>query len=171
MTPRMVQIYHAYQTLATGTGKQQPMIKAASNISGTEVLAIAKDMGAQHITILGGVIKQLLDTQVPASEAQVVQPKPAKAFVDDKKLSAEMLEMLKVDPLNADGKPFVVDYEKDYIANGGTALDEAIKADAETEKRLKDSLDLFIAAEAVGKEAIEKVIKGESIDGLVFGGL
>lgn len=171
MTPRMVQIYHAYQTLATRTGKQQPMIKAASNISGTEVLAIAKDMGAQHITILGGVIKQLLDTQVPASEAQVNQAKPAKAFVNDKTLSAEMLKMLEVDPLNADGKPFVVDYETDYIANGGAALDEAIKADPETQKRLKDSLDLFIAAEAVGKEAIEKVIKGESIEGLVFGGL
>lgn len=171
MSPRMVQIFNTYQTLAKRTGRQQPMIKAASNISGKEVLAIAKDMGAQHITILGGVLKQLIEMQVPASEAQVTSAKPVQAFVDDKTLNPAMLKSLGVDPLSPEGKPFVVDYEVDYLANGGAALDEAIKRDPETAKRLKDSLDLFIAAEAVGKDAIEKLIKGESIEGMVFGGL
>lgn len=147
------------------------MIKAASNISGKEVLAIAKDMGAQHITILGGVIQELLELQVPASEAEAAQSKPSQAFVNDKTLTPAMLELLKVDPLSPGNKPFVVDADVDYLADGGAELDAAIKHDPETQKRLKDSLDLFIGAEAVAKDAIEKVTKGESIAGLVFGGL
>ncbi|CAO1638271.1 unnamed protein product [Sympodiomycopsis kandeliae] len=171
MSPRMVQIYNTYDLLAKKTGKQQPMIKAASNISGKEVVAIARDMGAQHITILAPVIKQLLEQQVPIEETRVTHPKPQQAFVNDKVLTAQMLELLKADSLSVGGKAFVVDHDVDYLAHNGAALDEVIKQDPETAKRLKDSLDLFIGAEAVAKEAIEKVIKGESIEGLVFGGL
>lgn len=177
MSPRMAQIYVAYQQLEATTGRKQPLIKGASLISGKESLALGVEMGVtQQLTLLGNVFNQLFEMKV-SSERQL-SPQEAEleqqqrlAHPFARKLPAEFLPLLEKDPLSADGLPFKVDPSVDWLANGGKALDDYINSDIETARRLQESLDLFIKAEDVAKEVVEKVWRDESLEGLVFGGL
>ena len=146
MSPRMVQIYEAYRELEAKTGKTQPLIKGASNITAQEVLAVA-EMGAQHCTILEPVLKQLCELQVLIPNA----PQP-KNVGYSRALSPRMLSLLNTDPLAPKFTKF--DVETDYLKNQGEELEKAIREDPECEKRLKDALELFIGAEQRAKEAI-----------------
>lgn len=158
MAPRMVQMFELYKQLAAKTGKDQPIIKGASNITAAEVLACA-DMGVQHITILAPVLKELCQMKVAPNDASKIQPKPKRAYFDDKQLSPRMLALTDKDPLAPRPEAFkIASTDVDYLANQGAKLEEAIAQDPETGRRLKDALDLFIGAEKEAKEAIERVM-------------
>lgn len=159
MAPRMVQMFELYKQLAAKTGKDQPMIKGASNITAAEVLACA-EMGVQHITILSPVLKELCELQVAPNDPSKIQPKPKRAYFDDKQLSPRMLALMKVDPLAPNPETFqLASIDVDYLANQGAALEAAISKDPETARRLKDALDLFIGAEQECKATILAAMK------------
>lgn len=166
MSPRMVQIYQAYADLERHTGRTQPLIKAASMIGGKEAMAIGEEMGAQHLTCLAPVLKDLFEMQV-SGDSKKAELNTYATFDVPQRLK----DLLQVDPLSPGGKPYTIDPSVDWLADGGAALDSYIAQDAETEKRIQASLDLFLAAEKVCIEAVERVRKGESTEGLVFGGL
>ncbi|PWN19581.1 aldolase [Microstroma glucosiphilum] len=166
MSPRMVQIYQAYADLERHTGRTQPLIKAASMIGGKEAMAIGEEMGAQHLTCLAPVLKELFEMQVSGDSKKAEINTYATFDVPER-----LKDLLQVDPLSPGGKPYTIDPSLDWLADGGAALDAYIAGDAETAKRLQASLDLFIGAEAVAIEAVERVRRGEGTEGLVFGGL
>lgn len=157
MAPRMVQIYEIYKRLEESTGKPQPLIKGASNITANEVLGCV-DMGVQHITILAPVLQQLCDLKL----APVASPsKPSSAY--GKQLAPRMLALLSKDPLAPTPAEFqIASTDVDYLANNGAELEKSISQDPEMVRRLKDTLDLFIGAEIRGKEAIEKAMAESS---------
>lgn len=158
MAPRMVQMFELYKQLAAKTGKDQPIIKGASNITAAEVLAVA-EMGVQHITILEPVLKELCALQVAPNDRSKLQPKPKRAYFDDKQLGPRMLALMDKDPLAPNPAAFkLASTDVDYLANQGAALEEAIAQDPQTARRLKDALDLFVGAEQQCKAAIEKAM-------------
>ncbi|UZJ55607.1 hypothetical protein CBS101457_004927 [Exobasidium rhododendri] len=158
MAPRMVQMFELYKQLAAKTGKDQPLIKGASNITAAETLACA-EMGVHHITILAPVLKELCQMQVAPNDLDKIQAKPKRAYFDDKQLSPRMLALMKIDPLAPNPQEFkLASIDVDYLANQGEKLEESIAQDPQTARRLKDALDLFVGAEKECKEAIEKVM-------------
>lgn len=167
MSPRMVQIYNVYKQLAETTGKPQPLIKGASNITAGEVLDMAK-MGVHHVTILQPVLKQLSELSVQASTQQGGKDEQALAFETGKfdeskpfsrELIAEMQELEKIDPLSPTKAPLEWGVHIDYLANQGEQLEKAIAADPQTKRRLDDALNLFIDAEHRARDAILAAMK------------
>jgi transaldolase len=158
MAPRMVQMFELYKQIAAKTGKDQPLIKGASNITAAETLACA-EMGVHHITILAPVLKELGEMKVAPNDVEKIQPKPMRAYFDDKKLSPRMMALMKVDPLAPKPEDFqLASIDVDYLANQGAKLEESIAQDPQTARRLKDALDLFVGAENECKVAIEKIM-------------
>lgn len=169
MSPRMVQIYNVYRHLAQTTGKPQPLIKGASNITAAEVLGMAK-MGVHHVTILQPVLKQLSELAVPVE--QELEDRAALAFELEKfdeakpysrELIAEMQELEKVDPLSPTKVPLEWGAHIDYLADGGKELEKAIEADPQTKRRLDDALNLFIDAEHRARDAILAAMKTANV--------
>lgn len=167
MSPRMVQIYNVYKHLAETTGKPQPLIKGASNITAAEVLDMAK-MGVHHVTILQPVLKQLSELSVQSTAQQEDMDEQALAFetgkFDEAKpfsrdLIAEMQELEKTDPLSPTKTPLEWGVHIDYLANQGEELEKAIEADPQTKRRLDDALNLFIDAEHRARDAILAAMK------------
>ncbi|KAJ5371952.1 hypothetical protein N7517_003958 [Penicillium concentricum] len=162
MSARVIQILEAYAKFYSKTGKEQPIMVIASNLNPIEVMAMA-ELGCQHVTITGGNMKALLET--PDSLPPVTTSKPTHPYAG--LTTAERLKCLsRVDSLSPAGwRDILALGATDYLANNGSALDQAIKADGFVAKGIQDAMDWFIEAEEIAKEAIEReiLLKKESV--------
>lgn len=160
MSPRMLQMLQTYKRLYDETGKEQPMVKAASFISPEEAMA-AGEMGCHHATISPEVLKQLADLPYDATKQPGEGlPKTAHPYKNARPIPRRLQAVSVTDPLaptSWDGKLARTDI--DYLANNGAELEKAIKADPATQKRLFDALELFKGGEMKSKAAIEEAMK------------
>jgi transaldolase len=155
MSPRVLQILETYRQLYLDTKQEQPLMKLASFISPEEAMA-AGEMGCHSATVSHEVLNKLkslpYDGPKPPGKFRA---KPKHVYGDGHDVPERLQKLLKTDPL---GKWEPVRADVDYLANGGTALDSAIKGDPVVEQRLKDALELFTAAEERSKAKIEKIM-------------
>lgn len=154
MSPRMAHIYQAYRQLVLeGKSQQPPVIKSASFIAMNEVLAMPI-LGSQQATILAPTLAEMCTLQAPQLTGNVYRP--SKTYSTE--LPAETLPLLKLDPLRADGKAQSFDVNVDYLANGAQELEKAIQEDGETQRRIKDAVEVFQKAELQARALIEAAI-------------
>jgi len=164
MSARMVQMIEAYRYLEKKTGKPQPWIKSASFINAKEAIANGQ-LGCQGATPLAPVLKELCETPADANVKPTYKPNPyIYSSVHEGATPSHLAELAKKDPLalaKMDGK--IADYNTDYLAEGGVALEEACNADPATKSRLRDALELFIGAEMESRTKIEEAIAAANI--------
>ncbi|KAL1962108.1 hypothetical protein VTN77DRAFT_575 [Rasamsonia byssochlamydoides] len=161
MSARIVQMLETYRRLYKETGKQQPLIKNASFISAKEAMA-AGEMGCHSATVSHQVLTELAKLPYDASKqpgegvAKPVPPLHQNAVPTPERLK----KLLEIDPLaTADWDGKLASTEIDYLADNGAELEKAIQADPITSARLKDALELFIAAEEKSRAKIEEAFK------------
>ncbi|KAL6862274.1 hypothetical protein J3F83DRAFT_745702 [Trichoderma novae-zelandiae] len=161
MSPRVIHILEAFAKAYRETGKQQPIMVIASHFTPAEIMAMA-ELGCPHVTIPPHLIRTLLDT--PDTLPPPTAKKPAKLDYGEFATVQRLTKLSTIDPFarpDWDGK--LADMQTDYIANDGEKLDEAIRNDPITEKRLKDVEVFFIEMENKAKEAIEKEIAAQGL--------
>ena len=152
MSARMAQIYQAYRQLVLdGRATQPPVIKSASFIALNEVLAMPA-LGSQQATILAPTLVEMCTLQAPSVSGASVY-RPSKTYATE--LPDETLPLLKLDPLRADGRAQSFDGSVDYLANGAQQLEAAIAEDSETQRRIKDAVEVFQKAELQARALIE----------------
>ncbi|KXN81703.1 Transaldolase [Leucoagaricus sp. SymC.cos] len=108
--------------------KSQTLVMPASIVTPGEAIALAS-LNPDHITISGGILDQLA----------------AHPAVDE----------IKSIECTSDVAPFI---GKDYLTNGSQLLREAIAADAEIQRKLKDALEIFGDCERKTKEFLDTVL-------------
>lgn len=153
MSPRIVQILRAYQTLRETTGQPQPMLKMASFLSAREAVAMA-ELGCAHATIPENILAELM-----ALDVETTPPPPCESAAPGVP-AARLTHLAATDPLAAegwDGRVAAVDV--DYLADGGWALQQAIEADPMTKRGLKEALEMFHECELQSRAAIEEALK------------
>lgn len=167
MSARMVQMINAYRTIEAETGRTQPMIKSASFINAKEAIANG-EMGCQGGTPLEPVLKELCETPAPEDLRDLsgsYKPSPyIYKNVTGGAAPSRLAKLAMKDPLalaEMDGK--IADYNTDYLANHGQALEDAINADPATKSRLRDALELFIGFEMKSRDLIEEAIAAAGI--------
>ncbi|KAH7006832.1 hypothetical protein EDB80DRAFT_644877 [Ilyonectria destructans] len=160
MSARIVQIINTYKRLYKETGKEQPLVKNASFITVQEAMAAA-EMGCHSATISHTVLNELAKLPWDGSKQPgAYVPKPVHVYKDAGLCPERLKKLANIDPLAAaewDGKLASTDI--DYLANGGEALQKAIKADPVTTARLADALKLFTGGEERSKAKVEEVLK------------
>ncbi|KAJ7071993.1 hypothetical protein C8F01DRAFT_973396 [Mycena amicta] len=157
---RMMHIRAVYQKLATETGKEQPMIKAASFISAEEAMACG-EMQVHSATLPAQVLAILSQTPaLPSPSARIpgVPKVTSSSYFDERPLPERLVAVSKTDPLNANWDGNLASTEIDYLANGGKALERAIEADPVTKQRLADSLKLFQSVELSMQKLVEEAM-------------
>lgn len=152
MSPRMAHIYQAYRDLSL-TGKRAPVIKAASFIALNEVLAMPS-LGAQQTTILAPTLTEMISTSTIPKEGKIYRPSKTYSLP----LPESTLPLLKIDPLRADGLPQKFELDVDYLKNNAEELAKAIQQDPETQRRIRDAVDVFVKAELQAKALIEAAV-------------
>ncbi|KAL7943960.1 hypothetical protein V8C42DRAFT_327306 [Trichoderma barbatum] len=160
MSPRVVHILEAFAKEYRETGKEQPIMVIASHFTPAEIMAMA-ELGCPHVTIPPHLIRSLLETpdQLPLPTTK----KPKLNYAEFATVQ-RLTKLSTIDPFarpDWDGK--LADMQTDYVANDGEKLDEAIRNDPITVKRLKDAEIFFIEMENKAKEAIEKEIAAQGL--------
>ena len=119
----------------------------------------------EQATPLAPVLKELCETPADANVKPTYKPNPyIYSSVHEGATPSHLAELAKKDPLalaKMDGK--IADYNTDYLAEGGVALEEACNADPATKSRLRDALELFIGAEMESRTKIEEAIAAANI--------
>ena len=162
MSGRIIQMLDTYRRLYKETGKPQPKMKLASFLSAKEAMAAA-EFGCHSATVPPGVIDELAKLEYDGTKQPgegVPKPQPDVEFYQSASPTPARLQQLaSVDPLAAkdwDGR--LASTEIDYLANGGAELEKAIRKDPITETRLREGLEVFVAAENRSKERIEAAL-------------
>nr|GAT60619.1 predicted protein [Mycena chlorophos] len=162
---RMMHIRAIYQQLAAQTGKEQPLIKAASFLSAEEAMAFG-EMQVHSATLPAGVLAVLSQTPAVASPSARIPGVPKllesnASYFDERPLPERLAAVSKTDPLTPGWDGVLASTEIDYLANGGEALGRAIEEDPVTKQRLADALKLFqdveLKMKALVEEAMSKV--------------
>ncbi|GME25685.1 aldolase [Neofusicoccum parvum] len=161
MSARMIQMLETYKRLYKETGKEQPLVKAASFISPQEAMA-AGEMGCHHATISPEVLTKLAALPYDQSKqpGEGIPKSTGYPYANAPPTPTRLAKLSKIDPLAPagwDGKLASTDI--DYLANNGAELQKAIEADPETKKRLFEALELFKGGEMRSKAAIEEAMK------------
>ncbi|CZR44904.1 uncharacterized protein FPRO_14656 [Fusarium proliferatum ET1] len=159
---RIAQMVHAYKTLFTVTGKEQPLIKNAgvSFRSYKEVLA-SSELGCHSATISQDLLEEL-KTSTPGKITLPVSPKVASLkcpYADDVPIPPPRLGELLTRHLDEQGGWLANDLTVDLLADGGKVLDQALEKDSEAARMVKEALDMFIFCE----EETKKLIKGTAL--------
>ncbi|CRK29918.1 hypothetical protein BN1708_005057 [Verticillium longisporum] len=120
----------------------------------------AGEMGCHSATISHTVLNELAKLPYVASEQPGPDiPKPAHVYKDAAPVSDRLRKLLSVDPLAGpdwDGK--LASTDVNYLADGGAPLQNAIEADAVTNKRLADAMALFTGGQERSRAKIEEVL-------------
>lgn len=167
MAARIVQIIDTYRGLSTATGEPQPKVKLASFISAKEAMAAA-EWGCHSATLSPKMLDELATLEYDGAgtggskQSAASVPKPAEGL-EFYRAAPPMAERLRglvgTDPLAEAGwNGVVASTEVDYLAEGGTALDEAVEKDAVTRTRLAASLEMFKDAEIKSRAKIEAIL-------------
>ncbi|KAF7321931.1 hypothetical protein MKEN_00715500 [Mycena kentingensis (nom. inval.)] len=162
-SPRLIQVRAVYQKLAEQSGKQQPMIKAASFISVAEAMACG-EMQVHSATLPAQILLDLARMPAVSSvSARIpgiakVLPSAAATYFDTRPLPERLVASLKIDPLIPSWDGVLASTEADYLANNGEKLEEAIENDPVTKQRIGDALALFQDVEEKMKKFIEGAI-------------
>ncbi|RBA21739.1 hypothetical protein FPRO05_00088 [Fusarium proliferatum] len=157
---RIAQMVHAYKTLFTVTGKEQPLIKNAGFRSYKEVLA-SSELGCHSATISQDLLEEL-KTSTPGKITLPVSPKVASLkcpYADDVPIPPPRLGELLTRHLDEQGGWLANDLIVDLLADGGKVLDQALEKDSEAARMVKEALDMFIFCE----EETKKLIKGTAL--------
>ncbi|KAJ4245218.1 hypothetical protein NW762_014088 [Fusarium torreyae] len=152
MSPRIIHMLEAFTTLYKQTGQEQPIMVIASHFHSEQLMAMA-ELGCQHITISQDNLRRLMSTQDDLPP--VTQAKPSHPYAG---LSTpERLRSLsKLDPLaKADWDGILASLDVDYLEDNGAKLDQAIKQDSVSGKRIHDAMERFVKAEQRAKNLIE----------------
>ncbi|KAL6692318.1 hypothetical protein J3F84DRAFT_402137 [Trichoderma pleuroticola] len=160
MSPRVIHILEAFAKEYRETGKEQPIMIIASHFTPAEIMAMA-ELGCPHVTIPPHLIQTLLET--PDQLPPLTTKKPKSGYAEFATVQ-RLTKLSTMDPFarpDWDGK--LADMQTDYVANDGEKLDEAIRNDPITAKRLKDVEIFFIDMENKAKEAIEKEIAAQGL--------
>ncbi|KAL6831722.1 hypothetical protein V8C40DRAFT_237060 [Trichoderma camerunense] len=160
MSPRVIHILEAFAKEYRETGKEQPIMIIGSHFTPAEIMAMA-ELGCPHVTIRPHLIKTLLET--PDQLPPLTTKKPKAGYAEFATVQ-RLTKLSTIDPFarpDWDGK--LADMQTDYVANDGENLDEAIRNDTITAKRLKDVEIFFIDMENKAKEAIEKEIAAQGL--------
>lgn len=117
----------------------------------------AAEMGCHSVTIPFKVIDQLAGLKYNASEQPgELVPKPAHPYKDAGPTPARLAGLSQTDPLVPDWDGKLASTEIDYLANGGAALDEAIKSDPVAAYRLAEALKIFVGDDESGETSSRK---------------
>jgi transaldolase len=149
-----------YQAQSQGTNTH---FYLSSFLSAEEAMA-AGEMGCHSATISHTVLNELASRiYEPSAQPGEGVPKPAHAYRDSGALSARLVPLLTIDPLNP-GSTIALDKAAsvDYLTSNGEALDAAIAADPPAAKRLKFALAMFTDGENRSKERVEKAMQATS---------
>lgn len=151
-----------YRRLYKETGKPQPKIKLASFISPKAAMA-AGEFGCHSATVSPTVLDQLARLEWDGTRQPgggVPKPQPEIDFYQAAyPIPDRLRELVGIDPLAAkdwDGK--LASTEVDYLVDGGAELERAIEKDPITDTRLKESLNIFTAAENRSRVMIETIL-------------
>ncbi|EIW68077.1 hypothetical protein TREMEDRAFT_32879 [Tremella mesenterica DSM 1558] len=154
---RIISYLQAYEELYKRTGKEQPKVMSASYITAKEVVA-SGEIGCWAVTLPPVLLKELAETPDDSPPSGI--PKPNHPYMHRPSLSKRLAHMVGLDPLAGkewEGNQASLDV--DYLADGGAALEEAMKKDAVVLPRLKQAVDLFNGREDEGKEWILETLK------------
>ncbi|KAG7104787.1 Transaldolase like protein [Verticillium longisporum] len=138
---------------------KDPAVEHPIFITVQEAMA-AGEMGCHSATISHTVLNELAKLPYVASEQPGPDiPKPAHVYKDAAPVSDRLRKLLSVDPLAGpdwDGK--LASTDVNYLADGGAPLQNAIEADAVTNKRLADAMALFTGGQERSRAKIEEVL-------------
>lgn len=130
-----------------------------SFLSVKEAMA-AGELGCHSATFSPKILQELASlpydgTKQPGEGA----PKPTHVYKFPVPTPERLKKLAGTDPLAAadwDGKPASTDV--DYLANGGEKLSEAIAADPVATLRLKNALEVFVAAQERSRAKVEEAL-------------
>ncbi|KAL4864770.1 hypothetical protein BDV12DRAFT_205527 [Aspergillus spectabilis] len=138
------------------TDREQPIMVIASHFNTDEVMAMA-EIGCQHITISKKNLEELMvtpDTLPPVTTLKPIRPY-AELVTPTRLRSLSLIDPLAL--VGWDGK--LASVSADYLTEGGSKLDQAIKADPIVAKRIQEAMKWFVEAEQRAKVAIEREIE------------